>query len=155
MNKELLDKIAEVARLRNERKTLASRADASRERWEDENARLLNDLKDATLAQQIAEGDLRAWTVSLYRETGSKRPGPGLGIRVVNKVTCSNGASVHYCIEHNLAHLLDVRAKAFEKYALDLAMTEYALDFVTISEEPQATLAADLDAALKEAEGDA
>ena len=145
MNGKLYDKIAEVARLRRGRQGLADAVQLSREVWEAENAGLLADLETAKKAAFGAEEELRAWAVALFRETGSKQPGPGLGIRVVTQFTYPEKMAVAYCVEHGLGGLLRLDKTAFEKVAPDLG-----LDFVSASEVPTATLAADLDKALRE-----
>mgnify|MGYP001603298321 CR=1 FL=1 len=145
MNTELRDKIAEVARLRRGRQGLADAVQLLREVWEAENAGLLADLDTARQAAFVAEEELRARAVAVFRETGSKQPGPGLGIRVVKALTYPADAAVAWASAHEMMQFLRLDKAAFEKVAADLG-----LDFVTVNEVPTAQLAADLDKALKE-----
>lgn len=86
---------------------------------------------------QEAEGTLREMTLQAYVETGNKTPEVGVGIRVRTILGYEGKEAMDWAMEHKLALKLDTTT--FEK----IAKTSN-LPFVTISEEPQATIATDL-----------
>jgi hypothetical protein len=85
-----------------------------------------------------------------YEATGSKTPAPGVGIRITKAVAYDAGKALLWAREYGLA--LTVDAKAFERIALaSPILPGDPLAFVQVTEQPQATLAKDLGAAIKAA----
>lgn len=74
--------------------------------------------------------------MKVYEETGSKKPGGGLGIRVSKKISYDKDKALEYAKEKDMFLTLDV--KAFEKVAADLG-----LDFVTIGSVASVTFPRD------------
>ena len=88
---------------------------------------------------------LRDMTLAAYHKTGSKHPAPGVEVRLVQQLDYDPALALIWAMDKRLALRLD--PKAFEKLAKAMP-----LDFVTITEVPQATIAGDLDAVLKDME---
>jgi hypothetical protein len=141
---ELLDQIKTVAEARAKEEALRSEEFKLRDAWNIANEKFLNELAQSKTATIEAEAKLRELTLKTYQETGSKAPAPGVGIREVKVYSYDSKDALEWAKEHKLALALD--KKAFEGYAKN-----EDIDFVSIHTEPQATIAADLSAALKEA----
>jgi len=103
--------------------------------WKANNQALFDDADETSFAQDMAEEKLRELTLKAYAETGNKAPVPGVGIRINQKV------ALDWAKAHKMALSLDKRA--FEKMAK--AGPETKPDFVKIIEEPQATIATNLE----------
>ncbi len=84
------------------------------------------------------EDELRGLTLKAYAETGNKAPAVGVGIREVTKLDYDPKVALTYAKEHLL--FLQLNKKAFEKFAKDEEP-----DFVVISQQPQATIATNLE----------
>ena len=114
---------------------------AKREQFETENAQLLAALTEAQGSVGGHEQALRTLTVAVYRETGNKRPWPGVGVRVEQRLSYQAETALAWAKEHGLALALDVPAfKAIAKVQ--------PLEFVRIEPEPVATIAQELGAFL-------
>ena len=85
-----------------------------------------------------AETALRELTLQAYAETGNKAPAVGVGIREVTKLEYDAKKALTWATERKLFLKLDV--KGFEILAKSLD-----IDFVTISQEPMATIATNLE----------
>ena len=134
-----------VSRLAESRKltaTLAEQVKAARERWDLDNVDLLKALKSAQDYQAQDEAACRAQALVLYGETGEKDLGWGVKIRMGTLLTYDPKTALGWALEHRIA--LELNKKAFE----NIAKTQ-PLDFVNSHEEPVATIAQDLEAALK------
>lgn len=105
--------------------------------WLETNQPLIDSETNAKTACQEAEVKLRELALETYAETGDKTVAPGVGIRVMSRLGYNNKEAFEWAIKHELALKLD--SSAFEKIAKtsDLA-------FVTITEEPTATIATEL-----------
>lgn len=101
------------------------------------NADAITALRQACEDRGDLEGQLRALILSEYEQTGSKKPAPGLGVRVVTKLLYHPSDALRWAREHDLAIKLDV--PAFEKIARS---TE--LPFVRTTQEATATISPDL-----------
>ena len=108
------------------------------ERWAEENDHLFVLEKNTKETCQEAETKLRELAVETYLKTLDKAVAPGVGIRVLSKLNYDSKAAFNWAIEHKLALKLD--EKKFADYAKDGTM-----DFVIITEEPQATIATELE----------
>lgn len=91
----------------------------------------------------LTENVLRETAVAVYRETGSKQPHPGVGIRVGTVLTYRPEEAMAWAMEHKLALQLDTRQ--FEQIAKTAP-----LPFVAKRDEPKATIASDLGAVVGE-----
>lgn len=93
------------------------------------------------------EAELRRLALVAFEETGSKTPAPGVGIRITKFVAYDAGKALQWAREHGIA--LKVDTTAFERIATASPIQPGdPLAFVTVTEQPQATLAKDLHAAL-------
>ena len=86
---------------------------------------------------QEAEVKLRELALQIFAETKDKAVAPGIGIRVLTKLDYDSKTAMAWAMEHKLALKLDTTS--FEK----IAKTNN-LEFVTIYEEPQATISQEL-----------
>ena len=86
------------------------------------------------------EDAVRKAALEEYARSGNKRPHPAISMRINKRLRYDVGAALEYCRKHFDAAVKTVLdARVFEKAAPSLG-----LDFVTIIEEPQATIASDL-----------
>lgn len=136
---ELEEQIKVVAEFRKDASELIERKSNALDKWEVENATLIEDT--ARIKQNLfdAEAELRELTLQAYADTGNKTPVKGVGIREVIKLAYDADDAFKWATEHKMALKLDV--SGFEKIA---KVTPH--DFVTITKEPQATIATNLEA---------
>ena len=105
--------------------------------WAEANQQLLDNEGAAKTACQEAEAELRELALQIYAVTGDKAVAPGIGIRVMTRLNYDDREAMSWALEHKLALKLDT--SAFEK----IAKTSNLM-FVTILEEPSATIATEL-----------
>lgn len=111
-----------------------------------ENAELFEEKQAAIEAMSVAEATLREAALAEYaKNPDNKVPGPGVGIRVVVRPEYDPDTAFAWAKDHYMALSLD--RKAFEVLAKGRA--DGTPEFVTFHDEPQATIATDLDTALK------
>jgi len=134
---QLREQIKVVAVARRVSQRLSEAKKASLDKWELENLRLLTEV--ATASEQVGEQEarLRELTLQAYAETGDKQPAPGVGIRERIVLTYNGKVAFDWAKAHKMALQLDKRA--FEKI-----VKADTPDFVTITTEPQATIATEL-----------
>ncbi len=118
--------------------------DESRTAWEAQNADLLTQAKLTTQATREAEEELRDLTIRYMRETGDRKPGWGVGIRMATRLIYEPKTALDWAMARGL--FLSLEVKGFERFA-----REHPLTFVKVLSEPTATIATDLTAALTEA----
>ena len=135
---ELEEQIKQVARGREQIKKYKEDKEAKYKEWLDQNTELLNGIKDLEEFQADAENYLRQLTLKAYAETGNKALAKGVGIREVTKLAYEANDAYRWAVTHEMALKLDT--SAFEKIA-----KINAPDFVTITTEPQATIATNLE----------
>ncbi|KKN16936.1 hypothetical protein LCGC14_0970940 [marine sediment metagenome] len=109
----------------------------SLEEWQEANKGLYDQEAEAKIQLSEAEATLREMALVAFGETGEKQVAPGIGIRVRTILNYGGKDAMDWALEHKLALKLD--GSAFEK----IAKTSN-LSFVTITEEPQATIATEL-----------
>lgn len=139
MMAELDAKVSRVRELRLSISILKDMVDERRNRWEDENRELLDSIIAEGIRLREEEETLRAATLEAYRETGNKKPVPGVGIRIVKDLDYEECQAIEWAVEAGAENCLKLDKKNFEKAAEALA-----LDFVTINSIPQATIAKEL-----------
>src|SRR3990172_1982218 len=138
---EFRDRAIAVHHWRGELVKLRSALAAQQAFFEAENAELLRSIAEATVAMSGHETVLRELTLAAYRETGDKKPWPGVAIRLNRALYYEAETALAWAKEHGLALALDVAAfKAIAKVQ--------PLEFVRIEPEPVATIAQDLGAFL-------
>ena len=137
MTTQLEGQIKVVAEARGRIAQLREEKNLALSMWENENKELLRHLDTTAEAVNVAEAWLRTLTLQAYNETGNKAPAVGVGIREVTKLTYGPREALTWATDHRMALKLDV--SAFEKI-----VKVSPLDFVTITQEPQATIATNL-----------
>lgn len=140
---DLLEQVKAVAQARAVSQKAKSDYDEAFNKWQEENRQLIEFRDRANEVQSEVEASLRESTILAYKETGNKQPALGVGIREMTKLEYDAKEALDWALEHKIALALDKRA--FDK----IAKTS-PLEFVTISIEPQATIATDLDKILGE-----
>ena len=137
MENSLKAQINAVVKARQNAQQAAELRTSAYNKWVEEYSPLLDDEAVAKSLCQEAEGKLRELALEVYAGTGDKAVAPGIGIRVMTRLDYENKDAMDWAIEHKLALQLD--ATTFKKIALTSN-----LPFVTITEEPQATIATEL-----------
>jgi len=140
---ELLDQIKVVAEARADSQKLSDRRKSMYDDFISQHTDFFADVASAASKVAEEEDKLRELTIKAYQETGNKAPAPGVGIREVTKLEYDPKEALRWAQEHKMA--LQLNKTAFEK----LAKTDTP-EFVTVSTEPQATIATDLSEVLKE-----
>jgi len=87
-----------------------------------------------------AEDELRKMALQFYSDTGEKQVAQGVGIRVRSVLNYDSKDAFAWALEHKIALKLD--GSAFEQIVKTASETRPS--FVTITEEPQATIATEL-----------
>ena len=105
--------------------------------WVEANQHILDLESDAKSVCAEAENQLREMALAIFTVTKEKQVAPGIGIRVKQVLDYDPGKAMEWALEHHMALKLD--GPMFEK----MAKTS-PLPFVTITEEPQATIATEL-----------
>ena len=135
---QLEEQIKVVAEVRAKADRMADKKRVSYQAWEAQNRVGLDELIAVEQEVKDNEATLRNLTLKAYAETGNKAPAPGVGIREVTILEYDKKIAFDWAKSHKMALQLD--KKAFEKIAK--ADTP---DFVTITTEPQATIATNLE----------
>ena len=107
------------------------------QKWLNENKTIIDVLEATKTVCAEREVTLREMALQTYASTQDKQVAPGIGIRVRTVLNYESKDAMEWAVKHELALKLD--PSAFEK----IAKTSN-LSFVTITEEPQATIAAEL-----------
>lgn len=139
MMAELEDQIQKVRELRTNRLTLQTEVDQLESDLMSRYSALYRELGQANIELKVAEEKLRAATLAAYQETGNKKPAPGVGIRIMKALDYEECQAIEWAVEAGAGNCLKLDKKNFEKAAEALA-----LDFVTINNVPQATIAKEL-----------
>lgn len=134
---EVKEQINAVVEARKKARELKSQRDALLEEWNKANQELFDALTQAGAEVAEVEAKLRNLALISYEETGEKAVAPGVGIRVMSRLGYDSKEAMAWAMEHKLALKLD--SSAFEK----IAKTSN-LPFVSITEEPQATISPQL-----------
>ncbi len=134
--KELINTVVEARAKATEAKKARHDAQVA---WEESNAILFQAEAVASGECASAEAKLKEEALKVYAEVGNKTVAPGVGIRLMTRLLYENKEAMDWAVKHELALKLDT--SAFEK----IAKTSN-LPFVTITEEPIATIATELQA---------
>ena len=111
---------------------------ASYNKWVEENQVLFKEETETKLACSKVEGELKELALETYAETKDKTVAPGIGIRVMTKLSYETTEAMDWAIKHTLA--LRLETSVFEK----LAKLNH-LSFVSITKEPSATISTELE----------
>ena len=139
---ELEKQVQVVAKVRRVAQLVAGEKKLAILKWEEDNCEMLSEVVATTTTVNDAEVLLRELTLQAYRETGSKSPAEGVGIRETIKLEYDTKVAFDWAKSHKMALKLDT--SAFEKI-----VRAAPVDFVKSKTEPQATIAQDLDEARK------
>lgn len=137
MENQLQEQIKVVAVARKLAQEKADVWKVARTAWDEANKNLLDEAMQTSQFVNAAEIVLRELTLKAYAETGNKQPIPGVGIREVTKLDYDPKEALKWAMEHQIALSLD--KKSFEGFA-----KATPLEFVKVTQEPQATIATDL-----------
>ena len=139
--------MGQLAQLRTMRETLeglASAKNASYQKWQEENGEFLESLRSTAITVGYLEAEIRAAGVRAYRETGNKRPFPGVEVGVFEVLSYEDAEALLWAQTHQVALVLDKRV--FE--GLAKGPVGYQMKFLTRYEVPRAQIAKDIGAAL-------
>lgn len=140
--KQLAELKAEAAQLNNELKAEVDNLIATHRVQNKERYDRLDELQVNIEALTNA---VKEEAIKRYEATGEKKPAPGIGIRIVRKLSYSEADAIRWAMSIGKPEkYLSVKKRAFEKVAKAVEP-----DFVTIREERQVTFATDLLAAVK------
>jgi len=140
MIEQLKEQIKVVAEARRKSQEMAGKKKALYDEFQATHCEFFGDVATAATVTSEVEDKLGELTLQVYAQTGNKAPAPRVGIRVKTVLGYLASEAMDWAMEHRLALKLD--SSAFEK----IAKTS-SLPFVTISEEPQATIATQLEEA--------
>ena len=135
--KELKEQINAVVEARAVLKEVLEKRMAEFQKWQEANEQLYTNEAQAKIDCREAEDQLRELALGTFAKTGDKAVAPGVGIRMMTQLAYEVKDAFTWALEHKLA--LEVNRLAFEKIA---KMSN--LPFVTITEEPSATIATEL-----------
>jgi len=144
----LLTQVIEVNEARKRLAALNAEYEKVFRAWEERHAILLSDKLKAREELQAKEEALRQAAIQNYAETLDKHPAPGVSIRILKRLTYPEGVAIRWAMLSLQSVFLKLNKPKFEKHAKAVAET-IPLQFVKIEEEPQATIAIDLDKALE------
>jgi|TARA_Y100000310_G_scaffold344765_1_gene459335 hypothetical protein len=129
--------VQQLAAARQDADLAANALRMEQEQFAEDHADLFNRVEGARKGVADIEGAIRETALAHYAVDGNKKPSPGVGIRVSTKLDYTPANALAWAKEHSIALSLDKRA--FEKIAkVDTP------EFVTVTEEPQATIAREL-----------
>ena len=103
-----------------------------------DNEQLYTNERDSAAKCEEAENLLRELTLKAYEETGNKNPALGVSVKVFQVLDYEPKEALKWAMEHQIALSLD--KKSFEGFA-----KATPLEFVTVTEEPRAQIATNLE----------
>ena len=140
MTEQLKEQIRVVAGARERLRLLTDQKKSMYDAFIELNSDFFGLVTKAAGIVNETEDELRGLTLQAYAETGNKTPADGVGIREVTKLEYKPKDAYDWALDHKIALSLD--KKSFERMAKEF---NQPLDFVTITTEPQATIATNLD----------
>jgi len=136
-----ITKIKAVAELRQNLALAKNIKDEAYEAWKVHNSGYFAAVETLTALVQEAESALRSEALAEYNFTGNKAPGPGVAIKIFEKLEYDPAEAFKWACKHEMA--LQLNVKAFEKYVkISGLLTDLA--FVQFKDDPQAQIAQDL-----------
>lgn len=139
-NAMLTEQMREVATRRQTRDEAQARVKALRAQFEADIASLVEAAQLAAQACAESEEAARALTVALYQTTGDKAPAEGAAIRLTTKLAYDDADALAWAKQTGMALI----PESLDRKALEKIAKASQLPFVTITQEPSATLASDL-----------
>ena len=110
---------------------------AAYEKWQQDSVQIIESAESTKELVLVEEEKLRELTIEAFKETGSKKPAEGVGIRETINYIYESKDAFGWAMEHKMAVKLD--EKAFK----DIAKVT-PLDFVTKTTSFQVPIATDL-----------
>jgi hypothetical protein len=147
---KLFEQVIVTAAARQGATAIAAKLAELRGQFDAQHADLIRLAEQSKNLVAVEEAELRRLALMAYEETGSKTPAPGVSIRIIKAIAYDAGRALLWAREFGLA--LTVDTKAFERIATASPIQPGdPLAFVQVTDQPQATLAKDLGAALQAA----
>ena len=117
--------------------------DDAKQTFEQANAHLFEMAQVTRKDQLEAETHLRELTLKAFAATENKTPWPGVAVKIMTQVFYDKALAMAWATEHRVCLQLDT--KAFEAFA---KVNPAQMPFVEVRQEPQATIAKDLEKVL-------
>lgn len=133
--------ILEVKAAREVATELDATLKARKAEFEQANAELIASVAAAKQAQSTAEAALRSWGEAEFRATGSKKPAPGVGIRVSRKMVYEEAAAIEWAQGNAPALVLPM----LDRKPFEAMMATRPAAFVTTEDVITVTIAANLE----------
>ena len=99
------------------------------------------EVEQLKLEVQAADAELREGALAEHQVTGAKHLFGGVQVKMFTVISYDPDKAKSYCINHGLQAALKLDAKVFER-----AVPALGLDWVTVEQEPRATIPTDLSA---------
>lgn len=134
------DLMNQVRRLHEARERYADAKavlDAAKYEWEQQHMAEIEEIAKAAGERDAIEGRLRTMAVAAYKETGERKPAPGVEVKMFDTIDYNREAAFEWAKEHGLALRLDDAAFRNIAKAQKLPCVRYGT-------EPKATVATDL-----------
>ena len=140
MTTNIMGQLALLRAMRETMEGMVATKTTSFHRWEEENSELLKSLRSTAIMVGYLEAEIRAAGIQAYRETGNKRPFPGVEVGVFEVLSYEDADALLWAQTHQVALSLDRRV--FEALARGPVGTQ--MKFLVKSEEPHAQIAKDI-----------
>ena len=114
-----------------------------RRQFDESNAEILNRLDEAVADLAAKEQLMRELAVELFKETGSKAPGPGIEVKIYQEPQYQEPRAIEWSLEHKHMDCLSLNRTRFEA-----AAKVHRPEFVEWVPTPKASIAQDLSKAL-------
>lgn len=141
-NTILAEQVREVAQLRAEKEQLAARIKDAREAFEATILDQTTRLKTVSEALSMAEAHAKALAVAIYSTTGETKPADGVTIKRMTRLEYDEAEALAWAKQTGMALI----PETLDRKALEKIAKASPLPFVTVTEDPSATLASDLSA---------
>ena len=136
---EILGQIRAVAEARQKAQQAKATYQKLFDEWCGDNAEIIENVAETRGEVNVAEAMLRLMALDIYKETGNKKPAPGVAIRLIKYLDYDPELAIEWAVAAKITQFLKLDKGTFERIALNMP-----LPFVEIREEPQATIARDL-----------
>ena len=136
----LIGRIIELKELRAGAAIWTAKLKARHEDFDRENAQLIQFVRETAVEVDAAETALKAVALQVHENTGTKKPAPGVEIKMFKEYAIDEVAGLAWATEKQLC-LIPAR---LDLAAIKKLATVTPLPFVLIAEVPKATIATDL-----------
>lgn len=125
---------------RDAERTIKAELKARTDKFEDSVEELRNRLAKAGAVREDLEATLRMAAVAHFVNTGENEPTPGVKIKIMTRVHYKDQAAVLWAIQEGFDAMLTLKRTPFEQWAKARHKAGKPLEFVSVSQEPTATL---------------